>query len=97
MTAYRIICVTQDKPDPHRGHILNVGTGPTPAHYTRKWTVDQVWSATLAGDTFHTIGPKSGKRASVHRFECTICGRRTLRSGPDAVTDNNLDSLPSCA
>ena len=49
------------------------------------------------GDTFYTYGEQSRKTARVEKGNCPVCRMfSTLRSTPDATTDNNLDSLPSC-
>jgi len=45
-------------------------------------------------EVFYTIGEKSGQRVKVEDVYC--CGRRYIRTRPDDVQDNNLDSLRSC-
>jgi len=99
MTSYRIICTTQEpvhQPTTH-AHIVAVGTGPTAQHYTQRWTLDQVIAAMDRGDTFYTRGETSGREARVEKYTCTTCWRTFIRSTPDAVHDNNLDSLPRCS
>jgi hypothetical protein len=98
MADYRIICTNQEPADrsTHDAHIVAVGTGTSPDSYTRKWTVAEVYAAMDRGDTFHTIGRTSGRRAEVRKWSCRGCRRSTLRSASDAVTDNNLDELPQC-
>ena len=92
MAEYHVVCVTLLHPAQHR-HILGIGTasGRVPI----RWTVDDVWSAIGRGDRFFTTDSR-GRRALVDRWECRTCGSRTLRTRPDAVTDNNLDQLPQC-
>ena len=97
MATYRITCTLQEpctKP-PTEAHIVKVGTGDSTG-YSKLWTVAEVIQAMNNADTFYTQGDTSGKVASVHPFQCTECKRWTLRSAPDAVKDNNLDSLPYC-
>jgi hypothetical protein len=99
MASFRIICTNQEpvgQPHTH-AHIVAVGTGTTPDHYDRKWTLADVLAAIDQGHTFYTKGKVSEKVASVAKFPCSACGRTTIRSGPDAVSDNNLDSLSRCA
>jgi hypothetical protein len=92
---YRIICTHQEPSSiPGHGHIVRVGTGNSSRSYDRIWTVAEVYSAMDVGHRFLTYGEQSGKWALVQKYRC--CHRDTLRSAPDAVTDNNLDSLPSC-
>jgi hypothetical protein len=47
------------------------------------------------GDTFNTHSPSTDKVADVHKYVCEVqgCTVDTLRSAPDAVSDNNLDNL----
>jgi hypothetical protein len=98
MARYRIICTNQEPvhlPTTH-AHIVAVGTGVTPDHYDRKWTLDQVLWAMDQGDTFYTQGKETGRIAGVVKYECSQCRRIYIRSTPDAVRDNNLDNLLRC-
>ncbi len=96
MASYRILCV--DTEHAHR-HITGVGTGKKADQRTRTWTVKEVRQALEAGDRFYTISPTTGKEADVRADNCNIdgCLIDTIRSKADAVTDNNLDNMPSCA
>jgi hypothetical protein len=99
MARYRIIC-TRKAPasaSPSHQHIVSVGTGTQPRHYTSLWTVDEVLIAMKRGDTFYTQGERSGMIAEVEQYHCTPCRRTYIRSHRDAVTDNNLDNLTHCA
>ena len=99
MATYRIICTNQEpvsQPN-DRAHIVGVGTGSTTSNYTKWWTLKQVLAAMDNGDAFYTQGETSGKVAPVEKYTCARCTRTHIRSSPDAVYDNNLDSLPSCA
>lgn len=98
MASYRIVCTVQapaDKPPSHQ-HIVAVGTGNDPDREDRSWTLQQVLDAMGRGDTFYTIGVRSGKRAEVEKYWCSPCGRWFIHSHADAVTDNNLDNLRRC-
>lgn len=98
MANYRIVCTTQapaGAPPSHQ-HIVMVGTGSEPNHWTNKWTVDQVVAAMDRGDQFYTKGETSGKIALVEKFWCSHCRRYHIRSHKDAVRDNNLDNLRRC-
>jgi hypothetical protein len=98
MASYRIVCTVQvpvSEPTT-RAHIVNVGTGTDPDQADRRWSVDEVLRAIDSGDDFYTLGRQTGRRAAVHKYICGGCHRTFVRSGPDAVTDNNLDSLRTC-
>lgn len=84
MANYKIICAVKE-----RGHIAWVGTGSGNT-YDRKWTVAQVRQAIRQGHVFFTVSPSTGKAALVEPHD-------TIRSKADAVKDNNLDNLPTCA
>jgi hypothetical protein len=92
MTQYRVVCTIQsDPPRTGHGHILHVGTadgGRQPVS-TVRMRID-------AGDFYYTVSPSTDKIARVDKFDCPVCDMRTIRSGPDAVADNNLDNLPMC-
>jgi hypothetical protein len=47
------------------------------------------------GEQFYTVSPSTGAIAYVEPYDCWS-GYRTIRSKPDQVTDNNLDSLRAC-
>ncbi len=98
MTTYRIICTEQEPADQARthAHIVTVGTGANPDHAEQRWTLEQVLTALDQGDSFYTEGLQSGMRATVQKYVCTRCKRTSIRSSPDAVVDNNLDSLRRC-
>ena len=91
MSDYRIICTNQTDCSTG-GHIISVGTGDHTG-WDRQWTVQQVYNAMNAGHRFFTYG--GGKWATVHDYRCG-CGLGSLRSGADATTVNNLDSLNLC-
>lgn len=98
MANYRIVCTYQEpvsQPTKH-AHIVRVGTGTVPSTYTKTWTLNEVLAAMRMGDTFYTQGQTSGKTARVESYSCEYCGQTRIRSTPDRVTDNNLDSLPRC-
>lgn len=98
MTKYRIVCTDQEpvyQPTTH-AHIVSVGVGNDPEKANAKLTLTQVIAAIDAGDEFWTYGEQSKRWARVHKVPCGHCGRFIIRSAPDAVTDNNLDSLRRC-
>lgn len=98
MASYRIICTTQEPswyPN-DRAHIVAVGTGISSATYHRYWHLSEILRAMELGDIFYTFGEASQRRAAIEKYECDRCYRTHIRSTPDAVTDNNLDTLPGC-
>jgi hypothetical protein len=94
--THRIICTerqTVSEPNSH-AHIVKVGTIENDG-WLRLWTVDQILWAMSNGDTFYTKGKTNDVLASVIPDHCPLCGQPHIRSGPDAMADNNLDSLPT--
>jgi hypothetical protein len=59
--------------------------------------VAQVIEALDRGHRFYTQGKASGRIAWVEEYWCHVCGGWHIRTGADAVIDNNLDSLRACA
>lgn len=98
MTTYRIICTNQEPASqpPKHAHIVAVGVGNTTDHYDQRFSLAQVLQKMENGDSFYTLGPRSGKTAMVERYYCSYCQRHHIKSAADAVEDNNLDSLPNC-
>ena len=98
MAQYRIICTTQEPSSvPNdRAHIVAVGTGSTASTQDRYWALSEVLEAMDRGHTFYTFGESSRKTAAVNKYICPRCTRTHIRSSPDAVEDNNLDSLITC-
>lgn len=99
MAEYRIVCTNQEpvyQPNTH-AHIVTVGTGTDPYKASHRWSLQEVIDAIDSGDRFYTQGVNSGTVAEVLKTVCIVCDHRyILRSAPDAVTDNNLDSLRTC-
>lgn len=85
MASYQIKCSIQTGCR-SGGHITGVRIG------TSEYTVAQIYSFMRNGDTFYTIGPRSGLRAEVEPLDCA-CGAGSLRTVGDRTKDNNLDSL----
>lgn len=98
MTRYRVVCTEQEPVNrpPHRAHIVRIGTGQDPSKADKRWTVAEVYKAIEIGDSFFTRSPSTGAEAEVERWGCEGCGKPTLRSNPDGIRDNNLDSLRAC-
>jgi len=83
-----------DQPKTH-AHIVEV-TGTAPQHYDRLWSVAEVIDRESPGRSLYTLSPSAGEAARVIVVGCSVCGQQIIRSSADAVTDNNLDSLPDC-
>lgn len=95
---HRIVCTRQEpvaQPN-DKAHIVQVGIGQTAQQYQRILALAEVIQMMDAGHTFHTIGETSGRRANVIKVACERCRRWIIRSGPDAIADNNLDNLRRC-
>jgi len=98
VAQHRIVCTDQEpyhQPTTH-AHIVAGGTGTNPNRAEQRWTLQQVLDAMDRGEVFFTVGVHSGKVALVEKFTCGRCWRTHIRSAPDAVVDNNLDSLRRC-
>src|SRR5260221_14252477 len=98
MSRYRIVCTEREpvtEPTTH-AHIVAVGTGTDTDKADKRWTLNEVLTAIDRGDVFYTEGVTSGKIALVEKYVCSLCQRTWIRSTPDAVKDNNLDSLRRC-
>lgn len=95
MATYRIVCVKTEHP--HR-HIVSVGVGDNASAPTATYSVTKVRSMIDDGDSFYTVSPSKGTRASVRKDDCKEpgCTVKTIRSHSDAETDNNLDNLSVC-
>jgi hypothetical protein len=99
MATYRIVCTNQipaTKP-PQHAHIVAVGVGSDPGKYNASISLNQVIQMMNNGDKFFTQGINSGKIAWVEKYTCNYCNQTHIRSTPDKVADNNLDSLPYCS
>ncbi len=84
-----------NQPTTH-AHIVSVGIGNDSNKADTKMTLDQVIAGIDRGDVFYTYGEQSRKTAIVIKASCGHCRRTIIKSAPDAVTDNNLDSLRRC-
>lgn len=101
MANIRIICTDQKpiyQPAEH-AHIVAVGVdmnedGRIDARHELATVVRNIKSR---AHNYYTYGLDSGKVAFVEVIDCpSHCGERVIRSTPDAVRDNNLDSMRYC-
>src|SRR5687767_14646098 len=98
MAQYRIVRTEQEPAGhpPQYARIVAVGIGDDPQAASDRWTVEEVVAAMDLGHVFYTQGEQSGQIAVVDKYWCSQCMRYHIRSAPDAVWDNNLDSLRYC-
>jgi hypothetical protein len=91
MADYQIVCV--DRVAAH-GHITHVGLSGLPG----VWTVAQVRGSMSRGNAFYTVSPSTRESAGVEPYDVVHLEQtiETIRSGADAVPDNNLDNLQGC-
>ena len=73
-----------------------MGIGNDANKATEQLPLDKVVEEMNQGIVFFTRGATTGKIAIVHKYYCSKCQAYHLRSAPDAVWDNNLDSLRYC-
>jgi hypothetical protein len=94
----RIVCIEREPVflPKHHPHVVRVGTGLEQGTPSRLWTVDEVIEAFARGDSFFTRSPSTDRIARIEIVACEVCGRRILRSGTDAMIDNDLDELSEC-
>lgn len=95
---YRIVCTEQEPvgAPPQHAHIVAVGTGDDANKSSQRYTLAEVIRMMDRGDRFYTKGERSGRIALVIKVACSRCGHTIIKSAPDAVQDNNLDSLRYC-
>lgn len=91
-----ITCVSRARTLFHQ-HVTSVGIGETIGYYRERVSVAAVRQAIREGDRFYTVSPTTGKAALVELYDCPSCKAPTIRSAPDWVTDNNLDTIPICS
>jgi len=98
MGYHRIVCTNQEPAGqaPTHAHIVAVGIGITSTAFDRRMTSQEVMHAMDRGEVFFTKGEQSGKVAIIQKVYCHACHGPIIRTTPDAVHDNNLDSMPYC-
>ena len=99
MPIYKRIVCTDQVPignPPKEAKIVSVGIGDDPSKAIEKLPLGEVLRQMEQGVIFYTKGETSGKVALVHKYYCPRCGAFHIKSAPDAVWDNNLDSLRYC-
>lgn len=98
MGHFRITCVEWSyRTQRGHQHIIAVGINSAGGNVAEQLisVADARTQIAYGRATFYTQSPSTGKLATVQPYDC--CGIQTLRSGPDAVRDNNLDDLGVCA
>lgn len=84
-----------DQPKTH-AHIVEVGPEPRRSTTTVFGASPRSSTAKARGEvSTHSVHLR-GEAARVIVVGCSVCGQQIIRSSADAVTDNNLDSLPDC-
>jgi anti-anti-sigma factor len=87
---YRVACVNKKLSRSGDEHIVSVRISGEPDTIT----VQQAYRRMDARHHLYTVSPSTGAMVFVEKYRC--CDMHTLRSVPDAVHDNNLDSLDPC-
>ena len=73
---------------------LAVASHLDPTRMERVWSVEEALKAIEEGDAFYTNRPTTRGDASVFAYTCRLCGRGSLKSGPEAEEHNRLERLP---
>ena len=94
MSDYRIVGVNRLNTSAEHRHVTDIETTAVEV-LSRRWSAAEVRAALSNGDGFYTISPTTSEMATVEIYDCS-CGLKTIRSGPDAIVDNNLAALPKC-
>lgn len=90
MSDYPIACVNKNRSPSGDEHIVSVRIRGEPDTIT----VRQAYRRMDARHHLYTVSPSTGAMVFVEKYRC--CDMDTLRSVPDGVHDNNLDSLDPC-
>lgn len=96
----RVVCTEQVPYGacPESASIVATGVSSNGENYaTERLTVPEILSEMDRGVFFYTYGETSKSVVAVLSFWCSRCGKRHIRTAPDAVWDNNLDSLRYCS
>lgn len=99
MMSYRITCFTKENHSgkPHDAtHMILVGIEAAQNNYHDMKELKDILRLIDEGHSFYTESLSTGRRASVHTYDCKTCGRTTIRSAADSIQDNNLENLPGC-
>jgi hypothetical protein len=99
MATHRIVCTEQEPYylPPTHAHIVAVGVNSNGgSRGEERLSLNDVIIAMDRGEVFYTYGEQSQKAALVQKAACPHCRRPIIKSAPDAVRDNNLDSLRYC-
>ncbi len=96
MTDYLITCVNRSGTDPEHRHITEVGIRPRTGGSGRVVPVKLVRQQIKLGVHNYFSVDASGHRVPVRRYKC-VCGRKTIRTFPDDLADNNLSVKNPCA
>jgi Protein of unknown function (DUF3892) len=95
MAEYLIRCVNVQRPHQHITSADVQELSGDSYQSTKTFLVSTIRSKLAQGDRFNTYSPSTDRMADVHSDTCHIagCEVQTIRSNPDASTDNNLDNL----
>jgi hypothetical protein len=93
MASHRIVRIGVEGP---HDHIVTVSTASDPDLHGWRWPLGELRRALLAGETFYTLSPATGKRIEVRMERCGVdgCESLTLRTIRGGVDDGGLESLP---
>ncbi len=89
----QIVCAERSGKDARHRHIDAVGiaTGNTIIRFHVKTVRQLIKKGTVS---FFCLGPNA-ENVKVRRYKCA-CGRKTIRTIPDDITDQVLSALPTC-
>jgi len=95
MTDYLVTCVNRSGNDPKHSHIAEVGIRPRTGGSGRVVPVKLVRQQIKLGVYRYFSTDATGHLVPVKRYKCA-CGRKTIRTHPDDLADNNLSVKRPC-
>lgn len=95
MTDYIVICVDRSGENDGHNHIYQALVRPVTGGTGRLLPVKDIRREIKLGvHHFYSADPR-GNRMPVKRFKCE-CGRKTIRTKPDDINDDNLSRKGPC-
>jgi len=95
LTDYIVICVDRSGDDSEHSHIYQAFVRPVTGGMGRLLPVKDIRREIKLGVHRYFSTDRDAKRVQVRRYKCA-CGRKTIRTEPDDLHDNNLSEKGPC-